>query len=283
MRVPVLHVHRCLPHDHSRPSTSAIRRATVPSGIPVTEHFLQAICKSNLFSTCSTSRDAPFSVADHADRHFEDPFRLLPAHRFTHAQMMPSPTTQGVPHLLSEGLLMIISTLARRPIHDYTDVAHQPSLRTHFDIRYRQLQRHGFTSTQTALSKAPQPEPSTPTNVAQQCSSSSSDDVRRYDDETHAPWSVTYFVTPRRPQPAHGLTHDPPNSSGTPWGASDMRRANSVRMGGWPERRRPPRTSHGLAHVYPPGSRSTELSHSLSFLLTSVDVFPVCLQSRISQ
>ena len=45
---------------------------------------------------------------------------------------------------------------------------------------------------------------------------------------------------------------------------SSLRRADSVRMGGWPERRRPPRTSHGLAHVYPPGSRSTELSHSLS-------------------
>ena len=53
--------------------------------IPVTEHFLQAVCKSNLFSTCSTGRDTPYPIADHADRHFEDPFRSLPAHRFTHA------------------------------------------------------------------------------------------------------------------------------------------------------------------------------------------------------
>ena len=133
---------------------------------PVTEHFLQAVCKSNFFSTCSTSRDAPFSVADHADRHFEDPFRLLPAHRFAHAQITPSPTTQGAPDLLSEGLMMIFPTLARHPIHGYIDVTRQPSRQTHIGVRYRQPQRHGFACTRTALLKAPQPDLDTPAKAA---------------------------------------------------------------------------------------------------------------------
>ena len=116
---------------------------------------------------------------------------------------------------------MIFFTLARIPVHEYIDVTRQPPRETHFDVRYRQLQRRDFTCTQTTLSKVPHPAPSTPTNVSQQCSSSSRDDARRHDDKTHAPWSVTHFVAPRRPQPAHGLILGPPDSSGTPWGVSD--------------------------------------------------------------
>ena len=111
----------------ARPFTAVdVSHSTRDRPIPVTEHFLQAVCKSNLFSTCSTSRDAPFSVADHAERHFENHFRLVPTHRFAHAQITPSQTTQGAPDLLSEDSVMIFPTLARNPVHGYIDVTRQP-------------------------------------------------------------------------------------------------------------------------------------------------------------
>ena len=116
---------------------------------------------------------------------------------------------------------MIFSILSRDEVHGYVDETHRPPRETQFDDRHRRLQDHGFACARTALSRIPQPAPDTPSNATMLCSSFSRNDVRRHDDETHAPWSVTHFVTPRRPQPAHGLTHDPPNSSGTPWGASD--------------------------------------------------------------
>ena len=175
--------------------------------IPVTEHFLQAVCSSSLISTCSTGRAAPFSVVDHTDRHLKDPFRLLPAHGFTHAQMRPSPTTQGAPDLLSEGLLMIFSTLARHPVHGHINVTRQPSRRTHIDVRYRRLQRHGFTGARTVLLTTPHPDQGTPSKDAMLCSSSAHDGVRRHYDETYAPWRETHFTNPSSPQPNQEPKH----------------------------------------------------------------------------
>ena len=59
----------------------------------------------------------------------------------------------------------------------------------------------------------------------------------------------------RRPHPTPARTRSP---------AIFLATSGFHPTGGSIERRRPPRTSHGLAHVYPPGSRLTELSHSLS-------------------
>ena len=263
----------CVAHaqkSSARPLTTAdVDHSTNDRPIIVTDQFLQAVCMDKLFSTCPTSRAAPFSVIDHAERHFEDHFRPLPAHRFAHAQVTPSQTTQGAPDMLSEESVLIFFTLARIPVHEYIDVTRQPPRETHFDVRYRQLQRRDFTCTQTTLSTVPHPAPSTPTYVSQQCSSSSRDDARRHDDKAHAPWSVTHFVAPRRLQPAHGLMIGPSDSSGTPWGVSDK----LLQYSGTPSSPSSDNETHGrdgtTTHRSPAEERYDEQGHRPLFLVSS--------------
>ena len=67
----------------ARPLTTVdVDHSTSDRLITVTGQFLHAVCTGVLFCTCSTSRDAPFSTADHAEPSFEDHFRPLPVHRF---------------------------------------------------------------------------------------------------------------------------------------------------------------------------------------------------------
>ena len=158
----------CVAHAQmpsARPLTTVdVDHSTSDRLITVTGHVPQAVCTGTLFCTCSTTRDAPFSTADYAERSFDDHFRPLPAHRFAHAQVTPSWTTQGAPDMLGEGSVMIFPILARVPVHGYVDVTHRPPRETHFDNRYRQLQGRGFACTRTALSKVLQPAPDTPDN-----------------------------------------------------------------------------------------------------------------------
>ena len=98
------------------------------------------------------------------------------------------------------------------------------------------------------------PAPQPLTDKGHQATQDGAPQVRKHDTKrlTDGTQSRKRDGDPTRLPPAHEALR------------SSLRRADAIRRGSLLERRRPPRTSHGLAHVYPPGSRLPELSHSLS-------------------